>query len=190
MDAIRLAGPADAAACASIYAPAVTDSPASFELAPPPPDEMAARIAGVQTWAPWLVLERDGGVVGYAYAARHRERPAYQWAVDVTVYVAPWHHGAGVGRALYGALLPLLVRQGFYTAHAGITLPNAGSVALHERCGFTPVGVYPAVGYKHGAWHDVGWWRLALRAPAAEPAPPVPLPALRAAPDWDPRLDG
>jgi phosphinothricin acetyltransferase len=174
MDTIRSARPGDAAAIAAIYAPSVTDAPTSFELVPPTADEMAARVAATQVYAPWLVLERGGVIAGYAYGARHRERAAYQWSVDVTVYIHADHRGAGVGRALYDALLPALRDQGFYVAHAGIALPNPASVALHERFGFTPVGVYKDVGYKLGRWIDVGWWRLALREPVADPAPPLP----------------
>jgi len=183
MDTVRLARPDDAPALAAVYAPAVA-GPISFELTAPAPAEMAARLAAISAHAPWLVLERAGAVVGYAYAARHRERAAYQWSVDVSVYVAPAHHRTGVGRALYAALLPMVRAQGFYVAHAGVTLPNPGSVGLHEAFGFTPVGVYPAVGYKLGAWHDVGWWRLALRDPTGEPAPPRPPAAMADDPAW------
>jgi phosphinothricin acetyltransferase len=165
MDRIRLATASetgDAAACAAIYAPSVTGAVTSFELVPPTAAEMAARIAAVLAWAPWLVLERNGEIAGYAYAGRHNVRAAYQWSVDTSVYVGEAHRGAGVGRALYERLLDLLRRQGFYVAHAGITLPNPASVRLHESFGFQPVGVYPAVGWKFGAWRDVGWWQRLL----------------------------
>jgi phosphinothricin acetyltransferase len=175
---LRLAEPRDAAALAAIYAPSVTDSPASFEEVAPDAAEMARRLATVLAFAPWLVLDDDAeGVVGYAYAARHRERIAYQWSVDVTVYVRADQHRRGVGRALYEPLLELLRAQGFHAAHAGITLPNPASVGLHEALGFRPVARYPAVGWKQGAWHDVGWWQLELRPRTAgvAPAPPRPL---------------
>ena len=175
---IRPATPEDGAALAAIYAPAVDGAATSFERDPPDAAEMAARVASVVTFTPWLVLEQGGAIVGYAYASRHKERWAYQWSVDTAIYVAPGHHRSGVGRALYAALFPILRRQGFFVAHAGITLPNEGSVRLHESFGFQPIGVYPAVGWKLGAWRDVGWWRLALREPAADPAPPVPYPSL------------
>ncbi|MEA3172521.1 MAG: hypothetical protein QOI97_5469, partial [Pseudomonas sp.] len=92
----------------------------------------------------------------------HRAREAYRWSVDVTVYISPEAHRSGVGRALYGVLLPTLKRQGFHAAFAGIALPNDGSVGLHEALGFAHIGTYPEVGFKHGAWHDVGYWRIAL----------------------------
>ncbi len=169
---IRLATPADAGALAAIYAPSVADTTSSFELEPPDAAEMARRLAVVLAHAPWLVLERAGELAGFAYASRHRERAAYQWSVDVSVYVAATHHRTGVARTLYAQLFTRLRAQGFYVAHAGITLPNDPSIGLHESLGFTPIGVYPAVGYKLGAWRDVGWWRLALRAPDGAPAPP------------------
>jgi L-amino acid N-acyltransferase YncA len=175
---IRDAEPArDAAACARIYAPFVTDSAASFEERAPTPDEFEQRIARLSKTHPWLVAEDCGRVVGFAYGCPHRERPAYRWAADVSVYVAPEHHRRGLGRALYGELLPLLVRQGLHVACAGITLPNEASVALHESFGFRQVGVYRRIGFKRGAWRDVGWWALQLREPGppTEPTGPVRL---------------
>jgi L-amino acid N-acyltransferase YncA len=169
---IRLATVQDAQAMAGIYDPIVSDTAISFETDPPGAAEMERRIARALTFAPWLVESTGGGVRGYAYASRHRERAAYQWSVDVTVYVSAAHRGQGVGTALYSALFPLLRRQGFFAAHAGITLPNAASVRLHESLGFRPVGVYRAVGYKLGAWRDVGWWQLELQERREEPAPP------------------
>lgn len=165
---IRAATPADAEAVAAVYAPYVHSSVASFEEVPPTGQEMARRMA---TGLPWLVADL-GGVVGYAYAGPHHVRPAYRWSVDVSVYVAASHSRQGVGRALYGELLPLLRQLGYVNAYAGVTLPNAASVALHESVGFTPVGVYRRVGFKLGAWHDVGWWELALTERPESPAPP------------------
>jgi L-amino acid N-acyltransferase YncA len=175
---IRMATVDDGPALAAIYAPSVIGAVTSFELEPPDGAEMARRVSAVLTFAPWLVLEQDGDVLGYAYASRHRERLAYQWSVDVTVYVRQGSHRRGVGRALYQALFERLRAQGFYAAHAGITLPNAASVGLHESLGFRPVALYPKVGWKLGAWHDVGWWQLELRERKAgvTPAPPAPGP--------------
>jgi phosphinothricin acetyltransferase len=179
-----MAHPGDASAIASIYAPSVTDAATSFELVPPSAEEIAARIAQILVHAPWIVFTRRGEVVGFAYASRHRDRPAYQWSVDTSVYVRAELCRAGIGRALYTSLLTLLRLQGFYAAHAGITLPNPGSVALHEAMGFRPIGAEPSVGYKLGAWHDVSLWQLALRERAAAPAPPLPLRDAEARPGW------
>jgi L-amino acid N-acyltransferase YncA len=165
----------DAAACAAIYAPHVEGSPVSFEERAPDAAELAARIRRVSASHPWLVAELDGELVGYAYACPHRERPAYRWAADVSVYVAAGHTGRGVGRRLYTELFERLRRQRFRLACAGITLPNAASVALHESLGFAPIGVSSGIGWKQGAWRDVGWWQLEL-APAGDGPPPEPLP--------------
>jgi phosphinothricin acetyltransferase len=165
----------DAAACAAIYAPHVEASAISFEDRAPSSEELAERIARTSATHPWLVLERDGEIVGYAYSCPHRSRAAYRWAVDVAVYVAAEHRGRGYGRALYEALLERLRRQRFRVACAGITLPNEASVSLHEGLGFIPVGVYRRIGWKAGAWRDVGWWQLELAPPGDErPAEPLP----------------
>jgi phosphinothricin acetyltransferase len=161
----------DGAACASIYEPFVVDSHVSFEEEPPTALEFAERIERMAQCYPWLVAEDDGVVVGYAYACAHRERAAYRWAADVAVYVAQQSRRRGVGRALYDALLALLARQGVRTVCAGVTLPNDASVGLHEACGFRPVGTYRRIGFKNGAWRDVGWWQLDL-VPADDGAPP------------------
>jgi len=161
---IRLARIADAAEINAIYAPHITEGVASFETTPPTDAEMAERIRRTLGERPWLVYEDGGTVWGYAYAARHRERLAYQWSVEVSVYVHRQKHRTGVGRALYQLLLPELARLGYYNAYAGITLPNAASVALHESFGFAPVGVYRHAGFKLGRWWDVGWWQKSLCA--------------------------
>ena len=170
---MRVAQPSDAAAVRAIYAPYVADTAISFELDPPSVEEMARRIEAVGRRHPWLVYERDGEVVGYAYATAHRERAAYGWSADGAVYLSPQAHRRGIGRALYRRLAAILNLQGIHSLYGGITLPNAGSVGLHEACGFVRVGIYREVGYKFGAWHDVGWWGLQLNAPAKEPMPPT-----------------
>lgn len=190
MHTIRHATATDAGALAAIYAPSVTDAPTSFEIEAPDAAEMARRVSTVLEHAPWLVLERNGAIAGYAYASRHHERAAYQWSVDVSVYVDRAHHRAGVGRALYTVLFALLRFQGFYVAHAGITLPNEASVGLHESMGFTPVGTYRDVGYKLGAWRDVGWWRLSLSPLEPAPAPPRSMTEVSRDPRWQRLLGG
>ena len=161
----------DAAACAAVYAPYVNPGVASLEERPPEPPEFRERIRIISRDYPWLVAEIDGEVVGYAYASRHRDRASYRWSADVTVYISAAHHRRGVGRALYGALFELLVRQGVYEACAGITLPNASSVGLHESLGFVPIGVYENIAYKFGSWRSTGWWRKTLQ-PHRDDQPP------------------
>ena len=169
----------DAAACAAIYAPYVSDSVISFEERPPTAHEFAGRIERPAQTHPWLVAQDGDEILGYAYASLHRERASYRWATDVAVYVGRAHHRRGVGRTLYETLFPLLVAQGLRIACAGVTLPNQASVGLHEALGFQPVGVYRRIGFKRGAWHDVGWWQLELVADDGEPptelGPPVRL---------------
>jgi phosphinothricin acetyltransferase len=169
---IRVATARDAGEVLAIYAPNVTETFISFELAPPNEDEMRSRILATLATHPWLVMERDGRVAGYAYASPHRERLAYRWSTDVSCYVHPLARGLGVGKALYLKLIELLVAQGFVNAYAGIALPNEASVRLHESVGFTPLAVYRAVGFKHGAWRDVGWWERRLASPGENPGPP------------------
>lgn len=162
---LRPADPArDGAPCAAIYAPYVNGSVVSFEEEAPGAAEMARRITAVTAAYPWLVAEHDGQVAGYAYASRHRDRAAYRWAADVAVYIDARHQRAGVGRELYTQLLDELRDRGLRWACAGIALPNPASVGIHEAFGFEPVGVYREIGFKAGAWHDVGWWQLDLSA--------------------------
>lgn len=177
---IRPVADADAAAICAIYAPIVAAAAISFETEPPSIGEMRERIARLSAVWPWLVATGGDAVIGYAYASRHRERAAYRFAADVSAYVAPEARGRGVGRALYTALLALLRVQGYYRAFAGIALPNAASVALHESVGFAPIGVYERVGFKLGEWHDVGWWSCTLRDAVAPDAEPVAFAALSA----------
>ena len=170
---IRLATAQDGPSLAAIYDPVVAGTAISFEAEPPGPAEMGRRVQAVLQHAPWLVSVRHGEVAGYAYASKHRDRAAYVWSVDAAVYVADAHRRAGVGSELYRKLFELLRLQCFAAAHAGVTLPNPASVALHESLGFRPVGVYRRVGFKLDAWHDVGWWQLELRERTGAPAPPI-----------------
>ena len=182
---IRLADHADAEAIAAIYAPVVEKTAVSFETVAPGPEEMLRRIVETTRLYPWLVCEAGGRMLGYAYATQHRIRAAYRWSVDTSVYIDAGHHRRGVGRGLYASLLEVLKAQRFFNAYAGITLPNAASVGLHEAVGFRKLGVYERVGYKLGAWHDVGWWQLILRSHSDSPDAPIVLPALFETPEWE-----
>ncbi len=170
---IRIADESDAQALLDIYAPLVCNSIISFELLPPSLEEMRQRITETLDLFPWLVLESDHQILGYAYSSSHRSRLAYQWSVDVSIYIDPQAHRRGYGRKLYQTLFNILRIQGFYTALAGIALPNQGSVGLHESMGFELVGVYKNVGYKFGEWRDVGWWELRLKEYDKPPNPPL-----------------
>jgi phosphinothricin acetyltransferase len=163
---IRPATLYDAEAIRDIYAPIVSETTISFELDPPTVAEMRSRVENTLKLLPWLVsLDELGNVSGYVYASRHRERAAYRWAVDVSAYVRADCRGRGIGRSLYATLFDELVSLGYYQAFAGIALPNEASVALHESVGFSRLGVYRKVGFKHGAWRDVGWWQRQLQEP-------------------------
>lgn len=182
---IRLAAERDAAAIAGVYGPYVESTIISFEVHPPGDEEMRRRLAQTLPSHPWLVYEQGGEVAGYAYGSPHRARAAYGWSVDTAVYVAERYHRCGVGHGLYLSLIAILAAQGFVNAFAGITLPNAASVGLHERVGFEPIGVYRRVGFKCGAWHDVGWWQLALAPYPADPQPPLALSLVAGRDDWE-----
>jgi phosphinothricin acetyltransferase len=181
---IRLATVDDAEQILAIYAPFCRDTPVSFEMQPPTVEEMGQRIAKTLKSLPWLVCANEAQIIGYAYASLHRERAAYGWSVDVSVYVREGLHRKGLGRALYTSLFAVLRLQGYYNAVAGTTLPNPGSIGLHQAMGFQPVGVYRNIGFKCGAWHDVAWWHLSLREPSPEPQPPRALPAVCKTPEW------
>jgi phosphinothricin acetyltransferase len=171
---IRVASPADSHQMAEIYAPIVEATHISFELEPPSPAELAERAAKAHVC---LVAETDGRLHGYAYGGRYREKPAYAWSTETTIYVQDGSRGTGVGRRLYRSLLRILAAQNFRRAFAGIALPNDASIRLHEAVGFERVGVNPEAGFKFGRWHDLGWWSTRLNDREL-PDAPLPLAAL------------
>ena len=166
---VRSATVQDAARCAEIYAPYVTDTAVSLETVPPTPEQMARRIAVAVDSHAWLVLTEEDRVVGYAYAGPHRARPGYRWSCEASVYLEPGRSRTGGGRALYEALFARLAARGYRTVLAGTTLPNEASVGLHAALGFERVGVFRRIGWKHGRWHDVAWAQRELTADAADP---------------------
>lgn len=175
---IRLATLDDAEQIQAIYAP-YCHTPISFEMEPPSINEMRGRMAKILGAYPWLAYEQDEEVLGYAYAGQHRERAAYRWSVDVSVYVRQGRQRRGLGRALYTSLFALLRLQSYVNAYAGVTLPNSASVGLHEAMGFELVGVYRQVGFKYGSWYDVAWYQLLLQPRPREPLPPIQFEAIR-----------
>ncbi len=180
---IRLATTSDAAQCAAIYGPHVRESAVSFETDAPSAGEVAERIGRTLERFPWLVCVADDEVIGYAYAGPHRQRAAFQWSVEVSVYVKDGRQREGIGRALYTSLFACLRALGYYKAYAVIALPNDASVGLHEAVGFRHVGTFNDIGYKLGRWHPVGYWELTLQPPSP-PAEPVPLSDAARTPGW------
>ena len=183
---IRMATEADSARLLAIYAQYM-DTAVTFEYALPSEQEFAARIAGVRAQYPYLICEDAGRTLGYAYAHAAWQRAAYQWCVELSIYVDMRERGKGVGTKLYGVLQALLRAQGVKSAYACVAVPNAASEALHARCGFTRAGVYRKAGYKNGAWHDVVWFEKILAEHGENPAPPCPVSALSAA-AWEQAL--
>jgi phosphinothricin acetyltransferase len=170
---IRLAQPPDAKAILAIYAPYIENTSFTFETEVPTVEEFAQRISNyLQNW-PWLVCEVDGKIAGYAYGARYRERTAYQWCTESSVYVHDDYLKMGIATALYKTLFEILKKQGFRNVYAVINLPNDRSVAFHESLGFVHFADYEQVGYKLGKWKTVGWWRLVINDFGMEPEPPV-----------------
>ncbi|MEA4945778.1 MAG: N-acetyltransferase family protein [Propionicimonas sp.] len=168
---VRPATAADAAGCLAIYTPYVHDTTITFETEPPTVQQMAARLADCAASHAWLVYERDGEVIGYAYGHAFAERSAYAWSCETSIYVASQSRGAGAGRALYDALLPALAVRGYRRAIALITQPNEASMALHAAYGFEPAGLLRRVGWKHGAWCDVAWLQRDLGDIASDDPP-------------------
>ena len=176
---IRVATADDAAQIAAIYAPAVEESPVSFETEAPDVPEIARRIEETLVDYPWLVVERGHEVISYVYARRLRPRPAYDWDVEATVFVKDGHHGRGVGRAIYSAFLDVLTAQGFVNVYAVITVPNETSVRFHEAMGFKRGGRFLAAGFKLDAWHNIEHWYLQLGDLPDAPQRPIPFSKFR-----------
>jgi L-amino acid N-acyltransferase YncA len=176
---IRIATALDAAACHAIYAPAVLDTAITFETELPGEAAMAERIQTRLRNYPWLVWDEGGQILAYAYAYRFRERAAYDWIAETSIYVHADARRRGIARRLYACLLDVMRLQGINQAIGAITLPGLVSVALHEAMGFTPAGVWRQAGHKLGQWHDVGVWQRELTPPPEPPTPVIPFEKLR-----------
>ncbi|EIL88102.1 N-acetyltransferase family protein [Rhodanobacter sp. 115] len=168
---IRIARDEDAAAIHAIYAPHITDGVATFETELPGVNAMRERIRARLPHYPWLVWDEDGEVLAYAYAGRFRERAAYDWIAETSIYVHADAQRRGIARRLYTTLLETMRLQGLTQAVGVITVPNPVSVTFHESLGFAPAGVWRQCGWKLGQWWDVGVWQLTLQAPTPPPAP-------------------
>ena len=174
----RIANVNDAQGILQIYTPHVLHDACTFETRVPSTDEFEARISKCLQKFPWIVCEIDNNIAGYVYASMHREREAYQWTCESSVYVHKNFKGKGIGKALYEALFQILEAQSLVNVYAGITLPNEASVRLHEGCGFRLFAEYENIGYKLGKWHKVGWWKLQINNHDPKPTPPLLFPEL------------
>jgi len=160
---IRPVHPSDNAAICRIYNHYVLHTVVSFEEEAVAPEEMARRIESVAAAGlPWLVLEEEGRLIGYAYTTPWKTRPGYRYAVESSVYLEAPTGGKGYGSRLYAELLAELRRRPLRTVIGGIALPNDASVRLHEKLGFRKVAHFERVGWKCGRWVDVGYWQLSL----------------------------
>lgn len=174
---IRFADPTrDAAGILAVYAPYIRETAVTFETEVPAPDAFTARVAGICADFPYLVLEVDGELAGYAYAHRQAERAAYAWNAELSIYLAGKWRGRGLGAPLYRLLERLLTMQGYVNLYGVITASNAGSIRLHEKLGYRQTGLHEKTGWKFGQWHDVAW--LHKRVREGEPGTILPLSAL------------
>jgi phosphinothricin acetyltransferase len=168
---IRMADENDAEEILSVYSPYVTGSVITFEYDVPDIESFRKRVKDVLSNYPYLVCTEEGKVVGYAYASRHKERAAYQWNAELSVYVREGHHGLGIGKTLYGMLLELLRLQNVQNVYGCVTSPNIKSEGLHSRFGFEKVGTYRKTGYKFGSWLDVMWFEKNIGEHEKDPEP-------------------
>jgi L-amino acid N-acyltransferase YncA len=175
---VRLATINDAQQITDIYSPNISKAAISFETEVPSAEEMQNRIETILQKYPWIVCEIDGKIAGYVYASKHRDREAYQWSCECTIYMHNDFKGKGIGKELYQLLFEILQLQGFRNVYAGITLPNEGSITIHEKCGFKHFATYENIGYKFAEWHSVGWWKLQINDYNLQPPPPLKISEL------------
>lgn len=166
---VREASEKDVPRLLEIYGPYVTDTVISFEYEIPSREDFAARLERIQERYPYLVCEEEGQIIGYAYADTYMIRPAYDWCVEVSIYVDRDRRGRGAGRELYAALFERLKKMHVRNLYAVITSENEKSIAFHGKMGFEPFAVFEKVGYKHGRWLDVTWMQLFLGEHEEEP---------------------
>ena len=171
MNKIRSALSSDASSILDIYAPYIANTAVSFETEVPTVEDFTRRIMGNQESCPWLVYESYGLIAGYAYASKHRDRAAYQWSLESSVYVNEGFRQQGIATKLYQTLFQILKYQGCRNLYAGITLPNEKSVNFHQKMGFNKIADYKNIGYKFNSWHAVGWYELQLNDYSDAPAP-------------------
>lgn len=169
--ALRFATPEDAPRLISIYAPYILNTCITYEYTVPSVEEFAERIRSISSKMPYLLYESDGDILGYAYAAPHMTRAAYQWDAELSIYMNEQHHRSGIGTMLYKTLIALLKEQGYYNLYALISVPNDRSIGFHRSLGFEQVGVYPHTGYKLGRWNDLAILEYCTQPQLGHPVP-------------------
>jgi phosphinothricin acetyltransferase len=160
---IRIASTKDTASILEIYEPFITDTSITFEFDVPTESDFKERISNIQKKYPWIVCEIDGNIAGYAYASSYNERAAYDWSVDLSIYINPSYQKKKIGKSLYYALLEILKLQGFCNAVSLVTVPNENSEKLHKSFGFKEIGVFENIGFKFEEWKDVRWLGLKIQ---------------------------
>ena len=177
---IRTVQLSDAEAILQVYAPFITDTCISFEYVVPSMEEFSQRIASISAEYPYIVLEEDGEIVGYAYSHRYLERVAYSWDVEVTIYLAPKVQGKGLGVILYDALEKLMALQNIKNLYSCITGDNVHSIEMHRSMGYEVIGTVPKAGFKHDRWLDVVWMAKTIGEKENAPLPFVPFAEVEA----------
>lgn len=175
---LRFVQESDVAAIAEIYRPYVENTSISFEYDAPSSEEFLQRIRSTTAEFPWIVCLFDNEIIGYAYAISHRNRTAYQWAADVTIYFSETFHRKGLAKITYETLFSLLTLQGIHTLLAGITIPNEKSIGFHSSLGFKLLGTYTNIGYKFGKWHDTQWFQRPISDYTTPPSTPKKFPEI------------
>jgi L-amino acid N-acyltransferase YncA len=182
---IRLITPADAEEALAVYAPYVLNTAISFEYEVPSVEDFTDKIKKISSQYPWLVCEYDRSIIGYAYGSMHRDRTAYQWSPESTIYMSEAFHRRGIARILYTSLLSLLRLQGYYSVYAGVLSSNTKSVSFHKATGFEEIGIYKNIGYKLGQWHSNLWFQLFLQEHIVNPPLPKSINEIKHTEDYN-----
>jgi L-amino acid N-acyltransferase YncA len=181
---IRLIRTADSKNVLEVYKPYVVSTAITFEYDVPGLDDFSTRIETIANEYPWLVCSKDDIIIGYAYACKHRDRTAYQWSAESTIYMSSDYHGKGIGKVLYETLFSILKLQGYVNVYAGVALPNVKSEEFHKASGFYEIGDFEKIGYKLGKWHDVRWFQLLLTERSVNPPIPKSIKEIETTPEF------
>lgn len=176
---IRMASPKDARSLLAIYRPYVEHTAITFEYEVPSEEEFASRITHILERYPYLVAEEGGKPVGYAYASSFKDRAAYNWAVELSIYLDESCRGRGVGAVLYKALEDILKRQNITNLNACIAYPNPESIRFHEKQGYRTTAHFTRCGYKGGQWWDMIWMEKILGSHPIPPQDFIPITQLK-----------